>query len=377
MTSGRPDEGRASDRKSTDGAATAAADPDAPAPSDAFGALGGETRLAVVKALDEASPRTFSDLVDAADADTSAGFAYHLRQLTGRFVRQRADERYELTDAGRSAARALAAGTYTASVDRDPVDLDEPCPLCGEEGLVAAVADNVTEIGCERCGGTVLRLALPPGGYADRDADGFADAIDAHHRRRIESFDDGVCPECAGTVSTRIESVVDSADGDSGNGRHDPGRGHEGDEYGPVQAVYECDTCGADLRCPVALTLLNHPAVVSFYHDHDREVRDRPIWNVGSEWRERVVSRDPWCIVVSARLDGEDLVCYVAGDGRVVDHRRDSRDDGPEGNCGVADDGPVDTTADATSDAESETVEADSGAVTADDTAPESGTAES
>ncbi|WP_135362645.1 ArsR/SmtB family transcription factor [Halosimplex halophilum] len=383
MTSGRRDgasDGDGSpDRTSADEAATGAADPDpdGPAPSDAFGALGGETRLAVVEALDEASPRTFSDLVDATGADTSAGFAYHLRQLTGRFVRQRADERYELTDAGRSVARALAAGTYTASIDREPVELDEPCPLCGDDGLVAAVADNVTEVGCERCDGTVLRLSLPPGGYATRDADGFADALDAHHRRRIESFDDGVCPECTGTVSTRVEPVVDSVDGDSGADidRDQLDREHDDGEHVPVQAVYECDTCGADLRCPVALTLLDHPAVVSFYHDHDRDVRDRPIWNVGSEWRERVVSRDPWCIVVSARLDGEDLVCYVAGDGRVVDHRRDSHDDGPETNSGVADDGPADTTADVTSHAGSETVEADSEAVSAEDTAAESGTA--
>jgi hypothetical protein len=136
MTSGRPDEDRASDRKSADGAATAAVEdpgPDAPAPGDAFGALGGETRLAVVEALDEASPRTFSDLVDATDADTSAGFAYHLRQLTGRFVRRRADERYESTDAGRSVARALVAGTYTASVDRDPWCVVVSARLDGED----------------------------------------------------------------------------------------------------------------------------------------------------------------------------------------------------------------------------------------------------
>jgi DNA-binding transcriptional ArsR family regulator len=373
MTHGRRDVDGASGFESAADTASESEEPDAPAPSDAFGALGGETRLAVVRALDAESPRAFSDLVDATDADTSAGFAYHLRQLTDRFVRQRADERYELTDAGRSVARALAAGTYTASVDRDPVDLDEPCPLCDDDGLVAAVADNVTEVGCERCDGTVLRLSLPPGGYADRDSDEVADAIDAHHRRRIESFGDGVCPECAGPVSTRIEPVADcDSEGDQ-RGEQKPDGQRESDEYVPVQTVYDCETCGADLRCPVALTLLDHPAVVAFYHDHDRDVRDRPIWNVGSEWRERVVSRDPWCIVVSVRLDEDDLVCYVAGDGRVVDHRRESHDDGPTGSRAADDGGTVDANADS-----------DSAAVSTDDTEgvrandpPESGTAES
>jgi len=379
VTDGAPGEDDASERRPADRSATAVADPDpdAPAPSDAFGALGGETRLAVVRALDESSPRTFSALFDATDADTSAGFAYHLRQLTDRFVRQRADERYELTDAGRSVARALAAGTYTASVDRDPVDLEEPCPLCGDGGLVATVTDNVTEVGCRRCDGTVLRLSLPPGGYAGRDPEEFADAVDAHHRRRIESFDDGVCPECAGTVSARVEPAVGGGDNGDDSGTEVPERETgDSDEHVPVQAVYECDGCGADLRCPVALTLLDHPAVVAFYHDHGRDVRDRPLWNVGSEWRERVVSRDPWCIVVSVRLDGEDLVCYVAGDGRVVGYRRHSgdeptaRDDTDEGATVPSSD----------SDADASPAE-DAGRVHANDAvdpgAAESGTAES
>jgi len=344
-----PGDDESSERCPTGPTATAVADLDLPAHSDAFGALGGETRLAVVRALDETAPRTFSSLHEATDADTSAGFAYHLRQLAGRFVRQRDDERYELTDAGRSVARAVAAGTYTTSVDRDPVDLTEPCPLCGEDGLVAAVTDNVTEVGCQRCDGTVLRLSLPPGGYADRAPEEFADAVDAHHRRRIDSFDDGVCPECAGTISGRVERVVDEVAEDR---RTDgPTRDDSGDEHVPIQAVYECRACGADLRCPVALTLLDHPAVVAFYHDHDRDVRDHPIWNVGSEWRERVVSRDPWCIVVSVRLDGDDLVCYVAGDGRVVDHHREPHDDRPTADE-VPDDG---RTADANTDGDATT----------------------
>ncbi|WP_415382674.1 ArsR family transcriptional regulator [Halosimplex sp. TS25] len=307
---------------STEGRAdesVAPTDADAADPSDAFGALGSETRLDVIRALDDDSPRSFSALFDATDEDTSAGFAYHLRQLTDRFVRQRDDERYELTDAGHSAARALNAGTYTDSVDRDPIELADDCPFCGETGLRASAVDNVTEIRCDRCDSPLLRLSFPPSGYASHDAENLPDALDVHHRRRIESFGDGVCPECAGSVSAKIETAS----------TEDP---RTRDEAGhvPVQMTFECEACSAGLRCPVALTLLEHPAVVSFYHDHARNVRDRPIWNVGSEWRERVVSRDPWCVVVSVRLDGDDLICYVAGDGRVVDHRRTDHDNSEE-----------------------------------------------
>lgn len=63
-------------------------------------------------------------------------------------------------------------------------------------------------------------------------------------------------------------------------------------------------------------------AVVSFYHDHGVDVRDRPIWNVGAEWRERLASTDPWCVVVATTLGGERLVCYLDRDAEVVETRR-------------------------------------------------------
>lgn len=281
------------------------------APSDAFQALGGETRLAVVRALATADePLAFSDLFAATDEDTSAGFAYHLRQIAGEFVRQRDDERYELTDAGRAASRDLRAGTYTRRVDRDPVAIDADCPLCGERALTAGVEDNVTVVACEACDTTLSRLSLPPGGYVDRDTESVVAAVDTHHRTRIESFADGVCPECAGRVDATVGPVDDapSTDADAAAGPH--------------RVAFACETCGTDLACPVALATLAHPAVVAFYHDHGEDAGERPIWNLGSEWRERVVSTDPLCVLVSTRLDDEVLSLYVAGDASVVGTRR-------------------------------------------------------
>lgn len=68
--------------------------------------------------------------------------------------------------------------------------------------------------------------------------------------------------------------------------------------------------------------MLEHPAVVAFYHDHGENVRDRPIWNVGDEWRETVLSSDPWCVRVSAQLDDEELAVFVAEDLTVAETRR-------------------------------------------------------
>ena len=286
---------------------------DADAPSDAFQVLGSETRLRVLRALvdDDGRPvrRTFSALHEATDEDTSAGFAYHLRQLTDRYVRK-VDEAYELTYAGTEMARAVAAGTYTESVDRDPVDLSgETCPLCGDEALAARVADNVTTVSCEACGGDVLELPFPPSGHGTHDDEALPSAFDTHHRHRIAEFAAGVCPECGGAVDADAERAGDP---------------------GPATVTFTCVACGARLRCPTALTTLDHPAVVSLYRDHGRDVRDRPLWNVGDEWRERVVSEDPWCVRVVTRLDGEELALYVACDATVVETRRRSVEDGED-----------------------------------------------
>ena len=112
-----------------------APDPDeapASAASEAFQTLASEVRVAVLCDLLAAErrgeqPRTFSELQEAAGVDSSAGFAYHLRQLSDRFVREveSTDDGtgdpagYELTPAGRAAARTVAAGTFTRGLDPD------------------------------------------------------------------------------------------------------------------------------------------------------------------------------------------------------------------------------------------------------------------
>jgi len=88
-----------------------------PAPEEAFGALASEMRVTVLVELRSAErageePVAFSELQAAAGADSSAGFAYHLRQLSGHFLR-RTEEGYVLTPPGRRAAEAIVAGTFT------------------------------------------------------------------------------------------------------------------------------------------------------------------------------------------------------------------------------------------------------------------------
>ncbi|WP_435146811.1 DUF7351 domain-containing protein [Halobaculum sp. P14] len=267
---------------------------DAAGADDAFGALGNETRLRTLRRLAAADePPTFTELFEASGEDTSAGFAYHLRQLVDRYVRKDEEtERYHLTYAGREVTRALDAGTYTDRVDREPEPVDDDCPVCGAAALAARVADNYVAVACTDCGTELLSLPFPPSGARDRDADEALAAFDSYHRSRLRLLADGVCPDCAGDATGRIEFT-----------EPDP---LPGDERRPV-LVGRCSQCQFGIRTPVSLAVVTHPAVAAFFSEHGESVRDRPLWNLGPEWSEAVLSTSPPAVRVSIRL-GDDAV---------------------------------------------------------------------
>jgi hypothetical protein len=96
--------------------------PDPGEASEAFQALASEVRVAVLVQLlcaerDGSAPRSFAEIQELVGSDSSARFAYHLRQLSGQFVEKTSDG-YMLTPAGRRAATAVLTGTFTDSGDQ-------------------------------------------------------------------------------------------------------------------------------------------------------------------------------------------------------------------------------------------------------------------
>ncbi|APW98563.1 ArsR family transcriptional regulator [Halobiforma lacisalsi AJ5] len=289
-------------------------------PSDAFQALGNEIRMGILDTMLERtdgegpSRVSFSALFEASDVDTSAGFAYHLEQLVGPYLHQY-DDGYELTYAGERIGRTIATGTYTHRVDRPPVELEESCPFCGRQDLEARSADNVVTISCDDCGRSLLRLGVPPvgiGGHGDE----FPAAFDRYHRHRLGLAADGVCPDCSGDVSGRLVTPSTTVADELPS---------EYDDH--VQAEFSCHGCGIELRCPVTLAVLDHPSVVSFYHEHGEDVSERPIWNVGHEWTETTLSEEPLAVRVVTELEGDVLALYVDEHASVVDVQRSSADE--------------------------------------------------
>ena len=321
-TDGEGDSSAASPEAAT---VSEAADPEA-----AFSRLGNATRLRVLRHLAEAdAPPTFTDLFEASGEETTAGFAYHLRQLAGHYVEKRptgdddeADARYVLTSAGRAVARAIEAGVYTDRVERGPDEIDGDCPVCGAPALEAGLADNVVRVACTACETTLLSLPFPPNGARNREMADLLSAFDAYHRRRLSLVADGVCPDCGGVAVGRIESADAPAPRDA-DGDDEVGEAGEAARERPVVHA-ACEACSFSLRAPVSLAVVDRPEVVAFFADHDAE--PGPIWNLGPTWREAVLSTDPWAVRVSVRLgegdDAEELRLLVGDGPTVVDAER-------------------------------------------------------
>lgn len=107
--------------------------------AEAFGLLGNDIRLAILLALwaehdphaeDNAVP--FSDIFDRVDYEDPGNFSYHLDQLEGQFIRQRAEgEGYELRDPAKKFIQVIIAGAGVKGATQAPTSIDEPCPFCG------------------------------------------------------------------------------------------------------------------------------------------------------------------------------------------------------------------------------------------------------
>ena len=124
--------------------------------TEAFAALGDETRLAVLlarrEACDPADPDDgvpFSRLRERVGVRDSGRFNYHLDRLEGRFVR-RVENGYALRRSGRQLVRTVVAGTSIEEPALEPTGIDADCPFCGAP-LAATYEDEWLYRVCTGC----------------------------------------------------------------------------------------------------------------------------------------------------------------------------------------------------------------------------------
>ncbi|MFB6141036.1 MAG: ArsR family transcriptional regulator [Halosimplex sp.] len=290
-------------------------EPDRPGadPEEVFGAVANETRFSVLRAvwdLTKASSgdaASFADVREAAGVRDSGQFNYHLQELIPRFVRK-TDDGYEMTRAGAQLVGAVVSGVYTddrTAVEPRPVG---DCPNCG--GTVeAGYADGQMRIECVDCEVTITDMAAPPIIAASHDPEALPQVYSDHLVSEVERINRGFCPYCSGRIDARVEET-DDADA-------------EGFEEHLVVA-YECRECGGEIQSVVGAAVIDHPAVVSLFHDAGVDVRRTPVWELDPlfDTPGEVASEDPLRVDLTLEVGGEALDLRLGEELDVLEYER-------------------------------------------------------
>lgn len=282
--------------------------------SDAFAALGDDTRVAILEALADArredpeNPElSFSALRERVGVADSGRFNYHLGKLRGQFVASE-DGEYSLTEAGNEVVGGIFAGTYDdgLDLDLDPTPLDADCPLCGSP-VVAHFGDGQLRVECDD-DHPLLVTALPPAAATDRSTGEIVRFAVRRTYAQLDLVTAGICSECYGHLESEVRPVESD------------------DETLPAYAYHtECTRCGHVTGSAAAVAVLRDPAFVAFCHDHGVSVGERLPWALPGivDDDTRVVSEDPLRYETSFELDDERLVVTLDDTGEVLDSTRE------------------------------------------------------
>jgi len=276
---------------------------DPTATEEAFAELGNEVRLRVLAALSDAlrdgeGALAFSDLRDRVGYEDDGNFGYHLERLRESFVRKTEDG-YVLQARGLDVVGTMFAGAL-ADGDHQTATVDSECLFC-DAPLLVEYATGALVVRC-RHGHAVLSNIYPADGAGHGDIDRLVDVVGTTTAHQLELARDGVCANCYGEMEPRIEA---------------------GDvmEY---RFRAPCTRCGMQYTAPVGMAFTRHPAVVAFYHRHDRDPTEERLWELELSRPEAVARRsnDPVRFAVTVTLDDESLELALDDEARVVRSER-------------------------------------------------------
>jgi hypothetical protein len=287
-------------------------------PEDVFTLVSDENRIAILRALwDSDGPLAFSDLRDATDIRDSGQFNYHLDKLRGQFV-TKTPEGYELTAAGTQINGAIEAGSYTSSGTMEPIVLDKECSTCGSERTFH-YEDERASVTCDSCG-RQADFAVPPSTFIGCDRSEIPTVAARYLRAIIERLENGFCSQCDGPVEQRVCRIADASFWTGADDEDDPP-----EDIGKLPIVeYECRQCGMTPTSGLTFSLLTNPNVVSFYHEHDVDVRNRSLWEFAalSSDGEAVRQDDPFRASATFTAGDEELTVVVDEDLQVTETMR-------------------------------------------------------
>jgi len=289
-------------------------------PDEVFSAVANETRFDILQAVWDLtktgardSTATFADIRAEAGVRDSGQFNYHLQELIPRFVRK-TDDGYDVTHAGSRLVGAVVSGVYT---DDETALAPEPvgeCPNCG--GTVeAGYDDGQMHIDCVDCGVTITDMGAPPILAASYDAAELPAVYSKHLVSEIERINRGFCPYCSGRIDVSVDEMDES-----------PIEGVDG--Y--LDVLVTCRECGGEIHSAVGAAVIDHPAVVSLFHDAGIDVRRTPLWELDPLFDApgEVVDEDPLRVEATVEVDGTALDLVLDEDLNVLQYERRAVDDG-------------------------------------------------
>lgn len=303
--------------------------------------LSDETRLAILLALWEAydpygpaQTMSFSELYDRVAIRDTANFTYHLDKLTDHFV-EKTNNGYQLRNAGLIFVRTIIAGAGLEESAIPATELDISCTRCGEARMEISYRDGTIYLMCPECEGYAATEELPhgtiavfefdPAGLADRSPLELLAAGAIMSRNNLRMMREGVCPACSGPIDASLRLCEE----------HDVGTSEVCPNCGTRDSArvrYICKVCKRKSSRPVELTVVEHPTVISFYDDHDIDVRrnidDMEGFVRGAEliWAmdHTIVSIDPVRIRVTVPCEDEELHLMLDENRDVVDISEDN-----------------------------------------------------
>jgi DNA-binding transcriptional ArsR family regulator len=277
---------------------------DADRVSDAFAALGSETRVDILQALVDARrehPRdsgvSFSELRERVGVEDSGRFNYHLGKLRDWYVEE-TDGVYELTYAGKEVVGAILAGTHDPALVLEPETLADPCPLCCAD-MTAYYEYGQLRVECEN-EHTPIQTTVPPAAALDRSVTELLSVATLATYARLELATGGICYRCYGRVDARIDA-------------------HEFE--GDTEYLYRtlCARCGSTSSSLATVVLVRHPAFVSLCRDHGVDLRERVPWTIPGlvDGEVTKTSEDPPVYGVRVELGDEALEATLDDTGTV------------------------------------------------------------
>jgi Zn ribbon nucleic-acid-binding protein len=274
-------------------------DDDADRAADAFDVLSDPSRVAILRELADNTgasaehPVEFATLRRAVGFDDAGRFNYHLGKLTPEFAVKR-DGGYVPTAVGLKAIGSIESGTYTDDPAPRSGTIDHDCPACGDP-LTATYEQQVVTIECDNHE-TFVQTSVPPTVAEDATIDDIVAFVVGDIQRDVEALTGGACPMCSGTV--------DRTD-------------HWRSDSGHLMVGIDCGNCWMNTQLPVGTAALRHPAVVSLYHDHGVDIRDRfflELEFVSSMENATLVSDDPFEAELVVSVDGDQVTLCIDDD---------------------------------------------------------------